>query len=239
MGVSIGQRVARLAVAAAPFLEDELLLLADLVPAGGTCVDIGANNGIYTTVLSRIVGPTGLVIALEPQPFSFRVLSAAARGLRLRNVDARRIAVSAGGGAVDMVVPRRHGLPVHGRAFIADGADVGPEDLAEFDDAVAISVPTLALDDLLADLDRLDFVKCDVEGAELDVLRSGAAALRRHQPNLLVEIEARHTRKYGHAPDAVFGWLAGLGYRASILDGRHLRPVAGILDHARNYVFTA
>lgn len=221
-------------VRALPFLEDELTLLARFVPRGSVCIDVGAANGVYTTVLSRLAGPAGRVYSFEPQPASFRLLAAGRALLRLRNVDARRVAVSDEPGPLVMLVPRRR-LPVHGRAFVSRGATLTSDDLAEFRAADRLEVDTVTLDGL--GLQRLDFVKCDVEGGELAVLRSGEGMLLAHRPVLLLEVEARHTRKYGYAPAELFAWLAARGYAAHVLDGARLRRVDRVDGAHRNYLF--
>ena len=74
-------------------------------------------------------------------------------------------------------------------------------------------VEARTLDGLLSGSDRLDAIKCDVEGAELAVLRGAAQTLERFHPLLLIEIEERHTRRYGHSAQEVFDLLSAHGYR--------------------------
>ena len=64
---------------------------------------------------------------------------------------------------------------------------------------------------------RLDFVKADIEGAELLLLKGGRQTLQRFKPTLLLEIQAHSTRLFGHEPAAVFNFLQDLGYSARYL----------------------
>src|SRR5262249_25142805 len=87
--------------------------------------------------------------------------------------------------------------------------------------AEAISVPVRALDSY--ELERVDAMKIDVEGAELDVLKGATRTIERARPLLLVEIEHRH---HAGSIELVFDWLAQTGYEGMfLLPGRGLRPV--------------
>ena len=84
-----------------------------------------------------------------------------------------------------------------------------------------IVVPVRTLDSF--EFERVDAIKIDVEGAELDVLRGATATLERAHPLLLVEIEQRH---HAGSIAAVFAWLENLGYEGMVLlPGRGLRQV--------------
>ncbi len=219
-------------------LEDELLLLPALVPWGGVCLDIGAAFGIYTGVLARLVGPRGTVHAVEPQPAHIRNLGLLRRALGLRQVRLHRLALADRQGELRLVLPRRR-LRVRGRAYLWDG-DGDPHAYPdEFRGVDTYRVPVTSLDALAARLalPRLDFVKADVEGAELRLLRGAEATIARHRPVLLVEIEERHTAKYGSRAADVFAWLAARRYGAAALIGRAVRPVDGVVPGVRNYLF--
>ena len=95
-------------------------------------------------------------------------------------------------------------------------------------------------------LARVDLIKCDVEGHELDVFEGAAETLKTHRPTLLFECEERHRPRGGVR--GVFAFLAGLGYEGFFFDKRGLRPVQAFDpgvhqgDRARpyinNFVFT-
>jgi len=221
-----------------PWVEDEVAGLAAVVRPGEVCLDIGAEYGLYTHALARLVGRGGSVHAVEPLPGAFRILSGLVRARRLRNVVVHRLALGEQRATGLLSLPYRRGLPVHGRAYLTTGAlHEGPN--VEFGSAREVGVDVLTLDALCAreGLERVDFLKADVEGAELPVLRGGAATLAAHRPTLLLEIEDRHTRKYGHTAADVFAWLAVQGYRPGRWDGREWVPVEGWDERHRNYLF--
>lgn len=221
------------------FLEDDLALLPRLVPTGAVCVDVGANRGAYTVACALLAGPTGRVVGLEPQPGPLRTARALKAALRLDHVELHEVAVSDEPGHLSLVVPTRFGLPVYGRAFLADAPQLSADDLADFHAHRRRDVQVTTLDAVVDDLDleRLDFLKADVEGAELRMLRGATAAVERHRPVVLLEIEDRHVRKYGHDADAVLGWFTERDYQPHVMAGvRGLEPVASVRPDARNYV---
>jgi hypothetical protein len=63
-------------------------------------------------------------------------------------------------------------------------------------------------------LERLDFIKADIEGAELLLLNGGLETLKRFKPALMLEIQGHSTRLFGYAPEAIFILLADIGYQA-------------------------
>ncbi|MFD5220517.1 FkbM family methyltransferase [Streptomyces tendae] len=202
-------------------------------------MDAGAEYGLYTWVLAALAGPSGRVHSVEPLPGPYRWLRTTARLLGARNVTVHRAALDAWCGRGRLSLPVRRGLPVHGRAYLTDGAN-GPGPNAEFPDSRTVATPVRTLDQLAHEVGmrRLAFVKADVEGAELGLLKGGSATLRRHRPTLLLEIERRHLAKYGAEPADVLRHLRGIGYQAHRRSRGRWVPVARVTDDCRNYLFT-
>lgn len=221
------------------FVEDEVAGAGALVRPGDTCVDVGAEYGLYTWTFAALAGPTGSVHAVEPLPGPGRLLRATARALGARTVVVHRTALGRKPGGATMSLPVRGALPVHGRAFLTAGAS-GPGPNAEFARSREVAVGVATLDELVAaaGIGRVDVVKADVEGAELAVLHGAAGVLARDSPVLLLEVEARHLAKYGAAPQDLLDHLGALGYTAHTWDGARWVPVAGVGAAHRNYAFS-
>jgi FkbM family methyltransferase len=81
------------------------------------------------------------------------------------------------------------------------------------------------LDEYAATLARFDFMKCDVEGAELAVVRGGREVLARHHPLLWLESNPDWTRDFDYAPPDLLTELRGLGYDIFLGAGAHLAPL--------------
>ncbi|HEX7306335.1 FkbM family methyltransferase [Lentzea sp.] len=222
-----------------PYAEAELLGLRKVVKPGDVCVDVGAALGLYTVTLSRLVGPHGTVHSVEPLVFAHPTLSYLLRPREGRNI--RRHSVALGteeSGREVMSVPVRHGNPVTGRSFLTAGAD-GLGSNEEFDQHLDVVVRTDTLDHFVEEngIGRLDFVKADVEGAELRVLEGAKGTIERLKPAFLLEIEERHVTRFGYHAKDVADFLTERGYRMSTWHGGEWKPTRAIGDEVRNYLF--
>jgi FkbM family methyltransferase len=220
-----------------PYLENELLGLAELVGPGAVCVDVGSAAGIYTQLLAELAGPTGRVLSVEPLSFAHPGWSRVLDAYRRDTVSRHRLALGAEPGNATMSVPAgRHGL-VTGRSFLAVRTN-GVGSNAQFAGQVRVDVEVETLDRLVdrAGLRGLDFVKIDVEGGELAVLRGGRSAIDEFRPALLVEIEERHISRYQHTAADVVAELSSHGY--TMATWQHgWQPTSGVCAHSRNYLF--
>lgn len=214
----------------------EIRIVRQLTPAGGIAVDIGAHKGAYTFWLQRAVGPKGRVIAFEPQAELAASLARVFAGAP--NVTVENMGVSSRDGTSMLAVPDDGPSP---------GARIDESTLARGERSVPIRVTTL--DRYVAEhaIARVDFVKCDVEGHELDVFEGAIQTLTAHGPAILFECEERHRPRGGAR--GVFDFLAFLGYEGWYVDARGTHPVSGF-DPARhqrgdrkpyvnNFLFTA
>jgi FkbM family methyltransferase len=222
-----------------PYLEKEMLGLSRLVGPGSVCIDIGAAAGLYTLALSRLAGPSGRVYSVEPLSFARPVWTRVLRVGDGQNVSRHNVALGADPGSGVMSVPvGRYGL-VTGRSFLT-GKSSGLGSNAEFAGQITTDVQVDTLDGLCerAGLTRLDFIKIDVEGAELHVLEGGQRTIEAFMPTMLIEIEARHMERYGYSPDDIVGWLTRRGYSMHTWQ-QGWRETEGVCMHTRNYLFRA
>src|SRR5262249_22347092 len=143
--------------------------------AGQVVVDVGANVGCIAFLAARLVGPTGAVITVEPNPDNVQLLYAGAVVNGCANVRVLPCAASRARGArsvkggasnPDLCPPRR---PQEG----------------------AVYAQSIVLDQELADLERVDLIKLDIEGHEPLALEGAADLIRRHRPVLLTEFNPR------------------------------------------------
>lgn len=178
-------------------LEDELRFVGTLLSHGDVAVDAGANHGLYALPIARAVGPSGRVLAIEPQPLFAGRLRASAVANRLSQLTVLEAAVSSeeGRASFDLEESPESDSPSAG----------GPPQLA----SVEVRVTTLDRATGEAGLADVSFVKLDVGGAEVDALDGAAELLARDQPLLMIE------RQHGNAPNAgLFERLSALGYGA-------------------------
>jgi FkbM family methyltransferase len=197
-----------------------LLNLLRFVPRGGRVLEAGANEGQYTGLLADMVGPRGRLLAIEPVPATFSRLTSRVQESARGWVSLERVALAEQEGQSQMMVP---------------GSDSGQASLRAHDagswsrpEREVFDVCVTTVDALMARgaLDRLDFCKLDVEGAELPLLRGARATLLRFRPVLLVELSRMWATAFGYQPEDLLTELRELGYRDFLVADRVLRPLS-------------
>lgn len=179
------------------------LMLLDL--AGATVIDIGANKGIYSFWLSRAVGPSGEVLAFEPQPEMIGYIKRRQQCFGLANVETIETALSDCRGTAQLT-----------RQRVGDGsASLCPERNRSGNELVKVSVAVL--DDF--DLSNLRFIKCDVEGRELGVFSGARRLIEKFRPVVQFESVAADA-------GALFAFFEGLGYLGTMYLDNDYRPYA-------------
>lgn len=161
--------------------ESDFKVLKVLIEPGQFVADIGGNIGVYAKYLSERVGSSGRVISVEPIPSTFDILSSNLRKLGLSNAKAMNCAISDSEGQVTMHVPR---YDSGGEDFY--GARIGNAKVGS--SVRTFVVPATTLDALLAAVPKIDFIKCDVEGHELNCIRGALKTIERTKPAWLIEI---------------------------------------------------
>jgi FkbM family methyltransferase len=177
-------------------------VLQELLRPGMVFYDIGANVGFLSVIASRLVGPSGGVVAFEPLEANVHQIEHNAR-LNLAAITVIPAALSNEDGAHD---------------FVVSGSTVGQ--LAGFQDRdlAAIETRTVSvqrLDTICAELKHSspDLIKIDVEGAEVSVLEGGRATLELKRPILMIELHNTNA--------AVQAELEVLGYVPFVLGSSH------------------
>ena len=198
---------------------EETALMADLLPPGGTMIDVGANIGLHCVKLAKRVEDIK-ILAFEPvkDTLKFLRLNLAKNGVA-DHVEIHHVALSDHDGDLRMT------------ATLQITNFVVSDQMAASDDATEI-VPSRRLDDVLnGKVDRVDLIKCDVEGSELAVVRGASATLKRWRPPLFIEVVERYTRRYGQHPEAVFGFLSDHGYQHElVVDGSRQEATGSLAD---------
>lgn len=185
----------------------ELFFLQKIIRPGFVCLDIGANLGYYSVALSRLVGADGRVLAVEPIPLFQHIWRDNVRRSGYDNLTLLPYALGGQHTTVQMGTPERDGLLHHGMTKVAAS---NPHETY----ARTYEVPMRVPDELLADLPRLDFVKCDVEGFEHEVFRHFQHTLRRFRPLIQTELNGLENRRN------VVKLLETLGYKPFVLSAR-------------------
>jgi FkbM family methyltransferase len=170
---------------------------------GMTVVDVGANLGYYSLLASRLVGPTGRVIALEPNSENCRLLLSS---LRLNGVSNVRLLPVAADAAAGWAYYSTH--------VGSNGGLIEDADLLSHPGSV---VPTFRLDDLVDG--PVGFLKMDVEGAEGRAVRGATRIIERDRPIVTTELKEEMLRRVSGSSVADYlGYFERLGYAPSVLE---------------------
>src|SRR5437588_2047685 len=155
--------------------------LRDLCKPDNVVFDVGANFGGLTTVMSRMVGPRGVVCAFEASP---RIVDKCLHNLVLSgcgNVQVYHAAIWH---------TSFHKVPIYLGGHLNDSIYPSSDSAAP-----AYSVSTIALDDFVAYTSLVpNVVKMDIEGAEFDALKGMVNTISRARPHLILETQPSDTR---------------------------------------------
>lgn len=193
--------------------------LPQLVRAGDVCIDIGANLGYYARTISRLAGRSGQVWAVEPVAPIRKVLS---RNLR-RCANVEILPYALGTEDRDVVMgndsARESGYFGTGQNFVNES---GRRTDVEFVARMRRG------SELFAQLQRLDFIKCDIEGYEVVVMNEMRPLLERFHPTVLIETGGENRPR-------IIDLFTSLGYRGFTLD--HGREVPLTPQSTKDIIF--
>lgn len=192
------------ALALGVYETSELDIFRAFLKEGMTVLDIGANIGIYTVIAARRVGPTGTVIACEPEQTNFSLLSDTIHENKFTNVRAFPCALADHQGNMELHISSankgNHSLVKTDR------------NSAEF--TRAVSVPVQTTDALLAEagVANVDIIKMDIEGAEPLALKGMTRTLEAEKLILFFEFSPGALKSCGFDPHAVLSDLRNSGF---------------------------
>lgn len=194
---------------------NEMREVLNHLPRNPVFLDVGSYFGYYALMVARHAPGASRVFALEPVPSNFALLEHNIHLNQMSNVTALPLAASDRVGEADLVLPPAANLG-SGHLSLA----------AAFPDAMVQRVRTVTLDAFVRDqeLDTVDFIKLDVEGVELAVLRGARETLQRFKPGVLLELNPPALRAAGVEARALLRLLEGLGYDFHETTKHGLRP---------------
>ena len=183
------------------------------VQPGAVVLDIGANVGIHALRLGQLVGRTGKVYAFEPHPEIFTRLLAnrALNGLTM--VEPLQLAVSDHNGSCNLQGFKQTACNQGTSFLLRDGETAVVE-------APLYQVTMVRLDDWVADyrLTRLDFIKVDVEGLDIEVLAGAQQLITQFKPTIIFEYDRSNVMRLRWLTT----FLTGLGYQLYIIKHDYL-----------------
>jgi FkbM family methyltransferase len=191
------------------------------------CLHVGASDGRHSYVMTQ-VAPKATIYAFEPAAFSYAVLklTVAWHGIG-RQVTPVHAAVGDKPGEMLLVTPRKiTGRMGRAYAFVADEAPDGTA-RPDLQDTGLETEPAqvVTIDGFCAErgIGKVDFIRMDIEGAELMALRGAKGVIDRDRPHVLIEIHPQMlAARFGATAEDVVAFFKGRGYRMFALNGDRL-----------------
>ncbi|WP_374440157.1 FkbM family methyltransferase [Epilithonimonas sp.] len=191
-------------------VEPEFLWIKEILKEDSVFMDIGANVGAYLYTLEHHLKPEN-IFAFEPNQQLFSRLK------RLfPKVNLFALALSDVSAVAEFKIPVINGEKIHTRGTLQTSIKEKNEEKT-----ILQKVEVKPLDALNLNLKKLDFIKIDVEGNEMQTLRGGKKTIEQHRPILMVEMEQRHHQENLWT---LISEIAEWGYSINYLDRQTLKP---------------
>ena len=158
------------------YCDDEINLISKFVKKGDIVLDVGSNIGLMTIPFSKMVGQIGKVVSFEPQTQVFNIICGNIVINNLDNVEVHNIAL--GDNNQDLFLPKIN---------YKEQNNFGGISLSEKGE---IKIKQIKLDDL--EFQKINLIKVDVEGMELNVLNGGKNSINKHRPFLYIENDRKN-----------------------------------------------
>lgn len=200
--------------------EPEMKIIRELVQPESVVLDVGANFGCYTKFLSSLVGQNGRVHSFEPIPEVFGYLKSNINSERISNVELHNCALSDKSGKAQFSIPK----------FKHTGENFYEGHLTEGNGDLSVEVNTI---DELGISGNISFIKCDVEGAELKVLKGAVNLIKKSKPIWMLEINSDLT---SDGAQQIINFMHESGYKMSFVDEDKLVDDSPT-NHGVNYFF--
>jgi FkbM family methyltransferase len=183
-----------------------------LIKRNDVVIELGANRGFYTSLFSNIVGKNGLVYGFEAVPSTYQILRKNVSTFsNFKNYKLINKAVADENSSRKIYLPNDD-----------DGqASLQKQEFGSWKGGLVSSLDckVVRLDDYFAQqqISKIDFVKCDIEGAELFALKGMKQLLAKYKPILFLEICAQWTKSFGYKPSDILEFLKQNGYNSFCL----------------------
>jgi FkbM family methyltransferase len=186
----------------------ELFYLKTLIKKDDTCIDIGANLGYYSAFLKGLIGPDGKVYAVEPVPMFAEIWKKNTKYRKSQNLVLFNCALGESPCTVEMGMPVIAGVAHHGMTKILSDSN---QDYHQ-----KFSVEMKNPDRLFAEIEKINFIKIDVEGYESIVFKNMTETLIKHKPLIQSELSGDENR------NTVISLLKSLDYSVYVLTNNQL-----------------
>ena len=197
----------------------ELQMIKHFLKKDSVVLDIGANIGWYAINLSKSV-PEGRIIAFEPIPKTYDYLVKNIALNKLGNIKTYNIGLSEKAGYFNFYYNRKY----TGATSLVN--------LINEHDVSLIRCRVEKLDNFLkkSKIRQVDFIKCDVEGAEKLVVEGGLESIKKNKPIIFIELLRKWSAKFNYHPNSIITMLKEVGYGCYVINKTKLRKIKEITE---------
>ncbi len=190
--------------------KDELQMILQLLREGDTVLDVGANIGWVSMNIARAVRDVK-IFSFEPVPQTYSYLKKHIRMNEMTNIEAINYGLS----DTDTEITFFYYPGVTGNSSM--------KNLSGSENVEKVNVRVRKLDDVVSEKNiRVDFIKCDVEGAELLVFKGGEETIKRDKPIVFTEMLRKWSKNFNYHPNDIIALFKAFGYKCFIIDQQKL-----------------
>jgi FkbM family methyltransferase len=182
--------------------------ISPVLSEGAVFLDVGAHIGYFSMKASARVGKTGHIVAFEPNPETLKLLRENVTANKTGNVTVEPIACTDREQTLTLWTSASFNTGMSSLA--RENADISYEEPPR-----PYTVRGRPIDDVVRELNltKVNAIKVDVEGAELEVLRGAMKTLKRFHPKLVVEVDSRQLANFKTTPEDLVSVITGAGYK--------------------------
>lgn len=219
--------------------EPEMELLPKFISSKSNVIDIGANYAYFTHRFANLCS-SGHVYAFEPIPFTFRVAEKIVRSYGFKNVDLFRLGVGNENVQTVFEVPlQSFGAYSAGQAHLSGRNNElkGKDKHYQFESHEKVTCEIIRIDDFKLIDKQIDFIKMDIEGAELFALKGMKTLLLKDQPVVLLEINPFFLEGFDIKESELKEFIKEIGYSTYVYNTQKKKLVHYTSDFIEsNYI---
>jgi len=208
--------------------KNELELQYKLIPTTSNIIDIGANLGWYSMHVAKNF-PQSLVYAFEPIPRTFEFLNQNIKINNISNIITYQLGLSDQSGELNLYFD----------PLLSVNASL--QNVSESENAQKITCTIITLDEFCYknNIKQVDFIKCDVEGAELFALKGGKKTISDSKPIIFCEMLRKWSKKFNYHPNDIISFMSELNYKCLVIRGKSLEYINKVTDETidTNFIF--
>lgn len=191
--------------------KDDSEMLFKLVNDGDTIFDIGANIGWYSNHLAKGF-PNSIIYSFEPIPETFNQITANTELNGAKNIRLNNLALSF----------KKEKLVFFYSPTVTGASS--SQNITENQNMTKLEVEADTLDNFMIknSITKLDFIKCDVEGAEFFVFKGGSETIKKNLPIIFTEMLRKWSAKFGYHPNEIIDYFHNFGYKCFVVKDNKL-----------------